>query len=174
MTRAAPCDLAALPAVELSAASRFRGWRVPPEVFEEATPLSVFEAAQASGHLWVAVSPAGDCVGFALVSASGERLHLEELDVVPEHGGRGLGSALVREIERWAAAGAFTEITLTTYRDVPWNGPLYERLGFAVVEPADLDVELSARLAAEAARGMSTMPRVAMRKPLSRPAGAST
>ena len=32
---------------------------LPPAMFEDATLLSVFEAAQASGHLWVALSSAG-------------------------------------------------------------------------------------------------------------------
>ncbi len=99
-------------------------------MFEDATPLSVFEAAQVSGHLWVALSPTGHCVGFALVEPSGDRLHLEELDVLPEHGGRGLGRALVSEVERWAIDNHFAEITLTSYRDVPWNAPFYARLGF--------------------------------------------
>jgi GNAT superfamily N-acetyltransferase len=170
---AAAHHLAALRAVESEAASRFRGWHVPPAMLEEATPLSVFEAAQASGHLWVALSPAGDCVGFALVEPSGERLHLEELNVLPEHGGRDLGRALVSEVERWAADNRFAEITLTSYRDVPWNAPFYARLGFATLEPADLDAELAARLAAEAARGLDTMPRVAMRKRFSRPTDES-
>jgi GNAT superfamily N-acetyltransferase len=163
---AAPEHLGALGAVEAGAASRFRGWRVPPAMFEEATPLRVFEAAQTAGHLWVAISSVGDCVGFALVEPSGGRLHLEELDVLPEHGGRGLGRALVGEVERWAADRGFGEITLTSYRDVPWNEPFYLRLGYSVVEPDDLDAELVARLAAESARGLDTMPRVAMRKRL--------
>ena len=166
---AAPHHLTELRAVELGAASRFRGWHVPPAMFEDATPLSDFEAAQASGHLWVALSPAGDCVGFALVEPSGERLHLEELDVLPEHAGRGLGRALMSEVERWAADNRFAEITLTSYRDVPWNAPFYARLGFAILERVDLDAELEARLAAEAARGLDTLPRVAMRKRLNRP-----
>jgi putative acetyltransferase len=171
IARAATDQLAALAAIETRAASRFRGWRVPPAMFGEGTPLPVFEAAQASGRLWVAVSPAGDCVGFALVEPCGERLHLEELDVLPEHGGRGLGRALLGAIEHWAVANHFAEITLTSYRDVPWNAPFYARLGFAILEPVDLDAELAARLAAETARGLDTMPRVAMRKRLSRPAG---
>ena len=170
---AAPDHLAALAAVESRAAARFRGWHVPPAMFEEATPLSVFATAQALGHLWVALSPAGECVGFALVEPAGERLHLEEIDVLPDHGGRGVGTALMSEIERWAADNGFAEITLTTYRDVPWNAPLYRHLGFAILEPPDLDAQLTARLKAEAARGLDTLPRVAMRKRLSRPSCTS-
>ena len=171
---ASPHHLATLASVELSAAARFRGWDVPAVVFEQATPTSVLEAAQASGHLWVALSEADDCVGFGLVEPSGERLHLQELDVLPEHSGRGLGRALVSRIERWAVESGFAEITLTTYRDVPWNAPFYACLGFEIVERADLDSDLSARLAAEAERGMSSMPRVALRKPMGRGARPST
>ncbi|MBM3147290.1 MAG: GNAT family N-acetyltransferase [Actinobacteria bacterium] len=130
----------------------------------------MFTEARSSGHLWVALSPSGECVGFALVEPSGERLHLEELAVLLDHGGRGVGTALVRAVERWAAAHCYAELTLTTYLDVPWSGPFYRRLGFTVVPPENLDAGLAARLEAEAARGMDSMPRVAMRKSPGRPA----
>ncbi len=158
----------------MRAATRFSGYDVPPSVFAEATPAAVFATAQAEGHLWVALASVGECVGFALVAPSGRRLHLAELDVLPEHGGRGIGSALVGEVERWASEARFAELTLTTYRDVAWNAPFYVRLGFAIVESAALDAELTARLAAEAERGLDSMPRVALRKPVGRPRSASS
>lgn len=166
--RAAPEHLAALADIELRAATRFHGWEVPPDVFAEATPLATFESALGRGHLWVALAPTGECVGFALVERSGERLHLAELDALPEHGGRGVGRALVGAIERWASENGVEELTLTTYREVPWNAPFYMRLGFAIIEPAELDADLSARRAVETERGLDSMPRVAMRKRLSR------
>ena len=36
-----------------------------------------------------------------------------------------------------AMAEARPTLTLTTFRDVPWNAPYYERMGFVVFEPAD-------------------------------------
>jgi hypothetical protein len=57
-------------------------------------------------------------------------------------------------------------ITLTTFRDVPWNAPYYERLGFTVVEPADQGPELAALVAEEAERIPGEAPRVAMRRAL--------
>ncbi len=58
--------------------------------------------------------------------------HLEQLSVrLPEHGRRGVGTALVHaacEEARWAGHDS---LTLCTYRDVPWNGPFYRRLGFS-------------------------------------------
>jgi len=145
ITHAAPKDLAALANIELRAATRFHGWEVPPHVFAEATPLAILESALARGHLWVALAPTGECVGSARVERSGERLHLEQLDVLPEHGGRGLGRALVGAIERWASENGVVELTLTTYRDVPWNAPFYTRLGFTIIETAELDADLAAR-----------------------------
>ncbi len=170
ITCAAPEHLAALADIELRAATRFHGWEVPPDVFVEASPLATLESAQAAGHVWVALAPSGECVGFARVERSGDRLHLAELDVLPEHGGRGLGRALVGAIERWASENGVVELTLTTYRDVPWNAPFYRRLGFAIIEPAELDAELSARRAVETERGMDSMPRVVLGKRLGRPA----
>ncbi|HMK92474.1 MAG TPA: GNAT family N-acetyltransferase [Thermoleophilia bacterium] len=158
--------LAALPRIELAAVTRFRGWDVPADMFDDADDLGLFEASMAAGRLWVALSSDDEPVGFARVEPDGERLHLAEMDVLPEHGGRGLGGALLDEVERWARENGFSALTLTTYRDVPWNGRFYERHGFVIVEPADLDRELAARLADEARRGLDSMPRVAMRKQL--------
>ena len=62
------------------------------------------------------------------------RQHLEQLSVLPAQGRRGIGGALVAaalEEARWAG---YDEMSLCTYRDVPWNGPFYARLGFEPVE----------------------------------------
>ena len=37
----------------------------------------------------------------------------------------------------WAAAHGYPELTLATYRDVPWNGPFYASEGFVEVGPVD-------------------------------------
>lgn len=172
ITPATPEHLGALPAVELSAATRFRSWNVPPCLFTDTTTMDTFRAAQADGLLWVALTSTGQPVGLALASASGSRLYLEELDVSAEHAGQGLGPALIAAVERRAAAAGFTEIALTTYRDVPWNAPFYLRHGF---EPADgCDTGLNARLLKEASRGFDSLPRVALRKRVRRPASTSS
>jgi ribosomal protein S18 acetylase RimI-like enzyme len=59
--------------------------------------------------------------------------HLDELAVTPAHGRRGVGRALVDEVLAWSAARGLPSVTLTTFRDVPWNGPYYEKLGFEAV-----------------------------------------
>ena len=63
-----------------------------------------------------------------------------------------------------AAGGALSggAVTLTTYRDVPWNAPFYRRVGFEVVD--DPTPGVAEVRAAERAEGLDAFgPRVAMR-----------
>lgn len=165
--------LAQLPAIERAAATRF-GDSLPRSVLSHVTPVDTLEAAQLAGLLWVALEPVGTPVGFAVASVHGRRIHLEELDVLPEHGRKGVGSALVRAVEDYALNTDCTEITLTTFGDVPWNAPFYASIGFEVIPEPELDAQLLRRLSDETELGLDRSRRVAMRKPLSRPADAST
>ena len=54
---------------------------------------------------------------------------------IPITGGRGIGRALLRAGCAWAAAHGYDELTLATYRDVPWNGPFYASEGFVEIGP---------------------------------------
>ena len=57
---------------------------------------------------------------------------------------------------------ACAAVTLTSFRDVPWNAPFYQRVGFEVVD--DPPPGLAAVRAAERAEGFDRFgPRVAMR-----------
>jgi GNAT superfamily N-acetyltransferase len=76
-------------------------------------------------------------VGLCRIDALGDRTHLEQLSVHPEHGRRGLGRALLRAGIDWAESRGYPELTLATYRDVPWNGPFYASEGFVEIGPAD-------------------------------------
>jgi len=170
---ASPEHVDQLPDIERAAATRF-GDSLPESVLRHVTAVDNLVAAQQAGLLWVALEPAGSPVGFAVASICERRVHLDELDVSPEHGRQGVGSALVEAIEDYALNSGYVEITLTTFRDVPWNAPFYARVGFEVIPEQELDAELVRRLSGEAALGLDRSRRVAMRKPLSRPTSAST
>ncbi len=75
--------------------------------------------------------------GFCRIDAVGTTAHLEQLSVHPGHARRGVGRALLRAAIEWAGAAGYAELTLVTYRDVPWNGPFYASEGFDEVGPAD-------------------------------------
>jgi GNAT superfamily N-acetyltransferase len=70
------------------------------------------------------------------VAAPGS-VHLEQLSVDPDHGRRGVGRALLRAAVAWATEHGYGEMTLATYRDVPWNGPFYASEGFAETAAVD-------------------------------------
>jgi 4-diphosphocytidyl-2-C-methyl-D-erythritol kinase len=159
---AQPVHVAALAAIELSAATLFRGFAPAAPVLGEHTPFEVFQAAQQEQRLWVALADEVP-VGFALVSMlANERPHLLEMDVLPEHGRRGVGSALLSAVCEWVSRNGYRQITLTTFRAVAWNMPFYARFGFVEVPTEHQDRELRAIVEDERARGLDPMHRVVM------------
>jgi len=125
----------ALSAIELAAAQLLRG-HAPESVLAETTDERSFADAARDGRLWVA-STGNIPVGFALVKILADDLpHLEEIDVHPSHGRRGLGTALVREVCEWATLCGYVMLTLTTFRAVAWNLPFYARLEGSRRSPA--------------------------------------
>ena len=161
--RASPEDLGVLPALELAAATRFAGMPFEAGVLSDSTPTRMFEAAQRDGRLWVADVRA-KVVGFALTTEIDGNLHLEEVDVLPEHGRQGIGAALVRTVLAAAGDRGLAAVTLTTFRDVPWNRPFYEALGFRDLAEADLGPGLRALVEHEEAAGLRRAERVVMRR----------
>lgn len=159
-----PSDIPLLPAIELAAATLLVG-HAPASVLAETTSQAELEDAQRRGQLWVALAD-GVPVGFAHVEVLEPGIaHLEELDVHPQHGRRGLGTRLVFAVCQWAATNGYSWVTLTTFRDVPWNMPFYARLGFEEIPPEDLSNALLAVVDAETRRGLDANRRVAMRRP---------
>jgi GNAT superfamily N-acetyltransferase len=162
ITLAAPAHLPELAAVELSAATLFREFPPAAPVLGEHTPLEVLQAAQQRQQLWVALAD-GVPVGFAVVSQLAEaQPHLLEMDVRPEHGRRGLGSALLRSVSEWVARKGYRQLTLTTFRGVAWNMPFYSKFGFVEVPPELQTPELRSIVEHERERGLCPAERVVM------------
>jgi GNAT superfamily N-acetyltransferase len=156
-----PEHLEALSDIELAAATMFEGY-VPASVPQVSTPQSKFRSAQREGRLWVALF--GETpVGFALVEMLAEDLpHLEEIDLTPAHGRRGLGTALVHTVLEWVVSAGYQQMTLTTFRSVPWNMAFYARLGFVEIPTHELRPEVEAVVRGEAGRGLDRDQRVVM------------
>jgi GNAT superfamily N-acetyltransferase len=137
------------------------------ELFTE-VGIGPFRDEGEPGHLERAaiVLVSGDpAVGFASVEIVDGAAHLSQLSVHPSASRQGRGSALLTGVCHWAAAHGYQAVTLTTFRDVPWNGPFYARMGFQVLD--DLTPQLAAIRDHEKAIGDDDFgPRVAMRKDL--------
>lgn len=161
---ARPADIEHLPAIERAAARLFPEEDLPARLGREATAVEEFREAQAAGRLWVAVTADGAPVGFAHLLSMEHHIHLEELDVHPDHGRRGLGRRLMEAVLDWATVEGYPAVTLTTFRHLPWNAPFYESLGFRRLHESELGEALRAELDWEAAQGLDRTKRVAMRR----------
>jgi GNAT superfamily N-acetyltransferase len=76
-------------------------------------------------------------VGLCRIDALAGGAHVEQLSVHPDHAGRGIGRTLLRAACDWAREAGYGDLTLATYRDVPWNAPFYASEGFMEVGPVD-------------------------------------
>jgi GNAT superfamily N-acetyltransferase len=155
---ARPDDLAALPVIEHAAAAHFR---TTPYAYLADEPLSD-EADLNHEYVWVAVEQADLPIAFAIVHLLAEAVHLHELDVHPDYARQGLGRQLVATVADWARARGATALTLTTFADVPWNGPYYTRLGFRTLDPATLSPGLQAVRQGEAEARLPMEHRICM------------
>ncbi len=150
---ARPGDLAMLASVERAAASVFATVGMVWIADGGTLSLDDLESWQRDGTLWVAVDGADVPVGFLAAHEFDGALFIAELDVVPEQQGRGLGRLLLQAAHDYARAQGYSAMTLTTYRDIAWNGPFYKRFGFMELQPGPEFPRHAAKLAAETAAG---------------------
>jgi GNAT superfamily N-acetyltransferase len=160
--RAEPHHLRWLPEIEYAAGRLLVGRGLPESALEAGSDLAELIEAQQAGLLWVALSVDASPVGFAKVGRLDATAHLEEIDVHPAHGRRGIGTALVETVCRWAHTEGLSAVTLTTFRNVPWNAPFYARLGFRAVAAGDLSPAAAERVRTEAGPGVDPRTRVFM------------
>jgi GNAT superfamily N-acetyltransferase len=128
---ARPDEAAQLGTIEDEAGRIYASAGLPPDL--EGLGLAVVEAAIADQLAWVATNADDRAIGFALAWLRPGALHLRELDVLPTHMRRGVGRSLVEFVCERAREHGRTSVTLTTFRDVAWNAPLYQRWGFEVL-----------------------------------------
>lgn len=158
-------DLAVLPIIEQAAAAQFRTTKYAALVdFELASTAIDLEHE----YVWVVVAGDDQPVGFAIAHVLDESsaVHLHEIDVHPQHARQGLGRWLIDAVAKWAQEQGAKALTLTTFGDVPWNGPYYERLGFRKLEIDELSPALQAIRNAEATAGLPMANRICMQRDL--------
>lgn len=76
------------------------------------------------------VRPDNELLGFAIVGEMGGVAYLQRLTVAPEHSGRGIGRALVRESVAWARRRGARTILLNTQPENRVAASLYTSEGF--------------------------------------------
>lgn len=105
------------------------------------------------GALWVADDGDGP-VAFLAARVEGERLHIDELDVQDGQHGKGLGKRLLSHARDWARAQGLKSLSLTTFRNIPWNAPYYASFGFSEWDADQAPASIRQALRQEAANGL--------------------
>ncbi|MFY7114471.1 GNAT family N-acetyltransferase [Enterobacter cloacae complex sp. SHL020] len=159
-----PGDVTALPAIERAAGERFRevaelAWLADGEVISAEQHLEYAKR----GLSWLALAN-DQPIGFILAEAHSSSLFIVELSVDLDWQGKGIGRQLIARAADHARTLGLASLTLTTFRDVPWNALFYAKLGFEYV--AELTPELREKREEEAAHGLAYKTRCAMRLPL--------
>ncbi|HEC5280809.1 TPA: GNAT family N-acetyltransferase [Enterobacter cloacae] len=159
-----PGDVTALPAIERAAGERFRdypelAWLAEGEVISAEQHLDYAER----GLSWLALAN-DQPVGFILAELHASSLFIVELSVHLDWQGKGIGRRLIACVADQARKRGLASLTLTTFRDVPWNAPFYARLGFEMI--TTLTPELREKREEETAHGLAYDVRCAMRLPL--------
>ena len=155
-------DDAALLRIENRAAELFRAHGYPEIADNPFASVEDFRAMMQGHETWVTVDGSDIPVGYAVAGPLGAHFHLRELSVDPGHGRKGLGAALVRTVVAAAASRGAAGVSLTTFRDVPFNMPFYEKLGFAEIALDDAPPALRDAFRRELPPGMDPAPRVLM------------
>jgi GNAT superfamily N-acetyltransferase len=116
------------------------------------------------GRSLVAVDAADEPLAYLLLETVDGAAHIEQVSVDPEHAGQKIGRALIERAATWARSRGLGALTLTTFVDVPWNGPYYRRLGFRYLTEDEETPGLRAIRERERRHGLDAWPRSCMRR----------
>ena len=157
-------DLPVLQQIEIEAGRAFADIGMDAVAGDDPFAVDVLLEYQNEGRAWVAVDADDRPIGYVVVDLVAGNAHIEQVSVRPAYGRRGMGRALIEHVATWARAHGLAAVTLTTFRDVAWNAPYYERCGFRILRPDEVTAELAAIRRHEAEIGLDQWPRVCMRR----------
>jgi GNAT superfamily N-acetyltransferase len=159
-------DVPKLIAVQASGEVLFRSLGMDLPVLLAPPEPEAFAGPIEAGRLWLTEADDGEPIAVLAMEIVDGTAHLAEVAVSVDHGRQGIGRALIDHAVQWSRAQGFTSMTLTTYAEVPWNGPYYERLGWVAISEDELTPGLRAIREHEIALGLDEWPRQAMTRAL--------
>jgi GNAT superfamily N-acetyltransferase len=156
-------DVRLLPDIERSAGESFRvlpdlAWIADDDIMPAETHLKYVT----KGTSWVAEAD-DHIVGFLCAEFVEIDLHIWLLAVRQEWQGNGIGRRLMKTAIEHAHFNKLRSVTLTTFREVPWNEPFYRSLGFGIIDTAKMEPRLEKILQDEIQNGIPGVLRCAMR-----------
>jgi GNAT superfamily N-acetyltransferase len=162
---ARPEEAEALPEIERDAGRSFLA--IPDLAWiagDQVMSAEAHAAAIAAGALWVAEDSRGVPIGFLNAERFSDALHIWEMAVRRDRQGKGAGAQLIAAAVNHARNEGVSAVTLTTFRDVPWNAPFYAKRGFRILGAAELGERLKNILRLESEAGLPAERRCAMLK----------
>lgn len=165
---ALPEDVPAIRALERRAGVPFRALGLT-AVAEDDPPgvAELTEAARGSRILVIdSTTDPGVLVAWLWWGHADGDLLIEQVSVDPVCRGQRLGASLISRAVEIARGRGLPGVSLTSFVDVPWNGPYYRRLGFVELQESELGPELQRIRSAEKDAGLDLRPRAAYRLPV--------
>lgn len=159
-------EIATLQEIERRAGTPFAEVGMHAIAEDEPPSREALRAFVDDGRAWVWPDEHDRPVGYLVLGLVDDQPHIEQVSVDPAHAGARIGKRLIDHAVNWARDNGLQEITLTTFTQVPWNGPYYERLGFDYIPAAAEPPGLRAIRATELANGLDAWPRASMRADL--------
>ena len=160
-------DLDDLATLEVAAGQVFCSIGMP-EVAEHAPDMNALRNCQKLGQIWVAEVNV-EVAGYIVAIVVDGNAHIEQVSVSPAYAPQGIGRRLMGHIEAWGRDHELPATTLTTFRDVPWNGPYDQRLGYRMLKVSEIGTELAAAIEHESSLpGIDGSLRCAMIKAIDR------
>jgi ribosomal protein S18 acetylase RimI-like enzyme len=157
-------DIPLLEYVERSAAEIFRTANLSFLADGDTVDPRALVAMAQANHLLIAANRFDQPIGFVGGEYLNGNFHIIEISVAKEFQGKGVGKALMTAMVQQVSREGYKSITLTTYKNLPWNGPWYSRIGFFEVNAQDMGKEYLDILASEAQHGLDLRSRCVMRK----------
>jgi len=127
-------DIEAIRDIERRAGEQFREIGMASVADADVPSHAMLAEFVAEKRLWVLDDGAGP-VAFIAASVVDDDAHIVQVSALPERRGERLGATLINHVESWASSQGHRALTLSTFRDVAWNRPYYERLGFSELTP---------------------------------------
>ena len=163
---ARPAEVGLLREIEDKAGESFDGLKIFDPSLSSSFSLDEMYRLAKLNQVWAACDSNDKPVGMIIASIRCGNTYIEELDVLPEHGRRGIGAQLIEQVCHWAVEHDCPAVDLSTFRDVPWNGPFYRKNGFRDLNSDEWTADMPQIREIETAQGLMPEARVFMRRDL--------
>ncbi len=149
-------DVDELRTVERAAGEAFRLLGMHSVADDEPPSTAALRRFIDAGRAWV-VERGDQVAAYVIADIVDGCVHVEQVSVHPDHAHQRLGATLIDHLAAWSIDHGYPALTLTTFRDVPWNGPYYERCGFHWMADPDITPGLRELRSREAAHGLDSV-----------------